>query len=81
MWMRDSDIGGQAWPTVGVAADRVTKAEKQKEADPTKGNKIKYVTLAQEVAAAKAAHTVELFEQQQAGRIAMMDLFLSLITT
>jgi tripartite-type tricarboxylate transporter receptor subunit TctC len=40
-----------------------------------KGNKIGQATLAQDVAAAKVAHTAELFEEQQAGRLRMMDLF------
>jgi hypothetical protein len=69
------DIGVQAWPTVGVAADPATRAVKKREANPMKGNKIQHVTLKQEVAAAQAAHTVELFKRQEAGRNRMMDLF------
>ncbi len=57
------DIGEQAWPTVGVAADPVTRAQKRREAT-AKGNKIEQPTLAEEVVNARNAYNVELFMKQ-----------------
>ncbi len=52
------DVGSQAWPTVGVAADPATNAMKKTEAQPIKGTKNQHVTLKQDVAAALPAPTV-----------------------
>ncbi len=58
------DIREQAWPTVGVAADQTTKAQRKKEAT-SKGNKIEKLTLAEEVIEARNAYNVELFDRQK----------------
>ncbi len=67
------DIRQQAWPTVGVAGDQTTRAQRKKEAT-SKSNK-KKLTLAEDVSKARSSYNTELFEKQRGYKKTMLDRF------